>query len=73
MSAAPQLDRLAVHARLMAACWELGGQKFFAEKHGISPAYVSDVLNARRDPGDAILTALGLRKVIHYVELRCAK
>jgi len=36
----------------------------------VSPQYVCDVLNARRDPGDAILAALGLRKIVRYVEAR---
>lgn len=33
---------------------------------GISPAYVSDVLGGKREPGDKILQALGLEKVVTY-------
>lgn len=43
-----------------------GSQVAFATQAGVSPAYVSDVLNARRDPGDSILKAVGLKKVIRY-------
>lgn len=64
------LTYLDVCARLRAACRAAGGQQAWAQQNGVSPAYVSDVLNARRDPGDSILTALGLRKVVRYVEAR---
>lgn len=39
-------------------------QKAWAEKHGISPQYVNDVLNGRRLPGDKITQALGLEKAL---------
>lgn len=61
------LDGLSVCARLRDACRDAGGQAAWAERHGLSPSYVSDVLNARRDPGDSILRALGLRRVVKYV------
>lgn len=51
---------------LRKACKALGSQKAFAARHGLSDAYVSDVLKGRREPGDCILRALGLRKVITY-------
>jgi|CXWL01.1.fsa_nt_gi predicted transcriptional regulator len=38
----------------------------WATKHHISPAYVSDFLNGRRDPGEALLKALGFRKAMRY-------
>lgn len=41
-------------------------QAAWAKKHGLSPAYVSDVINGRRDPGKAILEALGLERVVTY-------
>lgn len=64
------LDVIEVYRRLQAACAAAGSQQAFALQHGISPAYVSDVLHARRDPGDSILRALGLRRVVKYVEAR---
>ena len=66
----PGLDLVDVTARLQAACRDAGGQKAWAERHGLSPQYVSDVLNARREPGDGILSALGLCRVVRYVEKR---
>lgn len=37
-------------------------QKDFAEQIGISPAYLSDVYQGRRDPGPAVLDFLKLMK-----------
>src|SRR5262249_37260781 len=51
---------------LAAACEECGSQKAFADTHNISAQYVSDVMKRKREPGDAILRALGLRKVAMY-------
>lgn len=35
-------------------------------KDVVSPGYVSDVVNLRRDPGPALLEALGLERVCGY-------
>ena len=51
-------------------CREAGGQSAWANAHGVSPQYVCDVLKARREPGDMILAALGLRRIVRYVEAR---
>lgn len=66
------LDLIGVCARLRAACQAAGGQKAWAERHGVSPQYVCDVLNARREPGAAILAPLGLAKRTLYVNARIA-
>lgn len=66
------LDSVEVCRRLSAACKNAGSQKAFAEKHGLSGAYVCDVLNARREPGQSILDALGLVRVVRY-RVRSAK
>jgi transcriptional regulator with XRE-family HTH domain len=47
---------------------ECGSQKDFAAVAGISAQYVSDVLHRRREPGEAILSALKLEKVVTYKE-----
>ena len=47
-------------------CDKAGGQKFWAEAHNMKAAYVSDVLNKRRDPGPSVLVALGLERVVTY-------
>ncbi len=65
----PGMTTLDVCARLRRACRDAGGQKAWAQKNGVSPAYVSDVMNSRCEPGDAILKALNLRRVIRYVEV----
>ena len=38
-------------------------QAAWAERNGMSPAYLSDVLSLRRDPGPKILEVLGLEAV----------
>lgn len=53
-------------SKLRARCVEAGGQRAFAEQIKVSPQYVSDVLRKRRDPGDKILKAMGLRRVVTY-------
>jgi len=68
----PGITALDVSGRLRRACDAAGGQKAWADRYGISPQYVCDVLNARRAPGDSILAALGLRKLVRYVEARSA-
>ena len=45
-----------------------GGQKAWAKANGISAPYVGDVLHRRRDPGEKILSALGLHKVVQYAK-----
>jgi DNA-binding transcriptional regulator YdaS (Cro superfamily) len=48
---------------LSKACDNAGSNRAWAQTAGVSPAYVSDVLNARREPGPAILTPLGLEAI----------
>lgn len=55
-----------VYAELRSACAAAGGQAAWAKKAGISPQYVSDVVNGRKDPGPGMLAALGLRKRVIY-------
>ena len=43
-----------------------GSSGKWAVKNEVSAAYVSDVLRGRRDAGDKILRALGLRKIVGY-------
>ena len=56
-------------ALLRKACAEARSQQAWAESKGISPAYVSRVLNGRDAISDKILTALGYK----YVGGRYAK
>jgi len=41
-------------------------QQTVARDLGISAAYLSDVLSGRREPGQKLLTALGLVRVVQY-------
>jgi transcriptional regulator with XRE-family HTH domain len=43
-----------------------GTQRAAAEKLGITQSYLSDILNGRRDPGEKLLTALGLERETRY-------
>lgn len=51
---------------LRAAVDKAGTQTAFAKKHGVSIAYVNDVLQGRRAPGAKILAALGLESQLTY-------
>lgn len=60
------LKRADVYGMLRNAVREAGCQSAFASRIDVSPQYLCDVLNGRRDPGPAILSALGLEKVEGY-------
>ena len=45
---------------------EHGSQRAFAKSIGVSPAYLSDVLKGRREPGPKILDALGITRRATY-------
>jgi hypothetical protein len=46
-----------------------GSQKEYANSLGISPAYLNDVIQGRREPGEKILRAIGLEKRVSYVKV----
>lgn len=54
--------------RLQAAITETGSQRSFADKHQISLQYINDVLRKRRKPGQKILDALGIERIVTYRE-----
>jgi len=45
---------------------EEGSQAALAKKLGISPSYLSDVLNGLRSPGVSLLDPLGLEAITEY-------
>jgi hypothetical protein len=49
-----------VRSMLREACRKAGTSAAWADKNNVSQAYVSDTINGRREPGPAILRALGL-------------
>jgi DNA-binding transcriptional regulator YdaS (Cro superfamily) len=54
--------------RLRDAVATAGGQKAWAEKHGVSPQFVCDVLHGRRGLTDTICQAIGLIRETVYRE-----
>jgi hypothetical protein len=60
------IDDVREELRLLAN--DMSSQKSLADRMNISPAYLCDVLEKRRDPGPAILHFLKLKKVIVYIE-----
>jgi len=55
-----------VRAMLRRACKDAGSQAAWADLHNLSAAYVSDVINGRRDPADAICSALGIESELTF-------
>lgn len=51
---------------LAQAIKKAGNQSAFAKQHNISTAYLSDVINGRKEAGDKILDALGLERVVTH-------
>lgn len=41
-----------------------GSQAAFARQAGVTPQYVSQVLNAQKPPSDDLLAAVGLRRIV---------
>lgn len=64
-----QVSLSGFYAKLRNACDAAGGQTAWAAAHGLSVSYVNDVLNARKDPGPKIAAALGLQKIVAFVEV----
>jgi hypothetical protein len=44
----------------------VGSQAAFSFLYNVSPGYISDTLNGRREPGPALLAALGIRRITTY-------
>ncbi|WP_307139868.1 hypothetical protein [Pseudoroseomonas cervicalis] len=64
------LGEQGVRDKLQEACDLAGGQRRWAEAHGLSESSVSDTLRAVQAPGQRILKALGLARVTRYVDTR---
>lgn len=61
-----ELDLDQVLDVLRAAIRETGTAKAWAEQQGVTPSFVSDILNKRRDPTPVILKPLGLERIVVY-------
>lgn len=62
--------REALIERMAADAKRAGSQLVLAQRLGISPQYLCDVLAGRREPGGKLLKALGYRRVVVYEEIR---
>lgn len=60
------MDKDQLLKMLARACKRSGSQANWAKAHGVSAAYVSDVLAGRRESGDKVLAALGVERVMVY-------
>jgi DNA-binding transcriptional regulator YdaS (Cro superfamily) len=69
----PLLGALDVFAELRRACLSAGGQKAWAEAHGITPQHLNDVINCRREFSPRILEALGLIRVERYARVSISR
>ena len=54
-----------VRERLRALCERAGSMRAWGEQHGLSGAFVADVLKGARDPGRRMLGALGLERTVN--------
>lgn len=59
-----------VYRLLTDACKRAGSQSAFAAREGMSAAFVSAVLNAKKAPSARLLNILGLRQVTRFVPIR---
>jgi DNA-binding transcriptional regulator YdaS (Cro superfamily) len=57
---------VAVREALKLACFRVGSQKKFAEMHGFSESFVSDVIRGRRDITPRLAELIGFACVIVY-------
>jgi len=64
------MDQKTVVGLLARACEQAGSQRAWARDHDVTGQYVHDVLKGRRAPGQAIIAALGLRRVVSYERVR---
>ena len=51
---------------IRAAAQEAKSQRALAHKWGVSPSYITDLLQGLRDPGPTILDAMGYERVVFY-------
>ena len=62
------IDRF--RAALRKDCDKAGSYSAWAEAHGVTRSYVSQVLNMGAKPGPSLVAALGWRRVVSYEPVR---
>ncbi len=60
------MDVNQVRVRLQRAVSKAASARAWAVEHSVTPMYVSHVLSGKRLPGPAILSALGLERIVSY-------
>lgn len=65
-AAPPLLDQPGAYGLLRQAIAAAGSQAAYAVKVGISATFLSDALNGRKEIPVAVLTDLGLQRVVRY-------
>lgn len=53
--------------RLHSAVADAGGQRAFARAHGLSVAYINDVLRGKRALSERVLATIGIRREIQHI------
>lgn len=56
------LNETAVREALVLACHRMGSQKAFAQAHGISEQFLSDMIHGRRDISKRIAALVGFKR-----------
>ncbi len=64
MMPATTLSNAEVLQALREAVSASGSQRTYATRIGVSQAYLGDVLHGRRSPGERVLSALGLKRIV---------
>ncbi|MFC0410993.1 hypothetical protein [Roseomonas elaeocarpi] len=59
----------AVYLRIGKAVEAAGSQRAYADSLGVSSSFVSQVLNGKKPPTDAMLTSIGVKRVVNFVEV----
>jgi DNA-binding phage protein len=68
MSTPRTLTLAAVYLRLNSAVDGAGGEAAFARKHGLTRQEVHEAMKGNRHPSPSMLAAVGVRKVVAYVD-----
>lgn len=55
-----------VYQLLLEEIGQAGGQRAFAQRVGVTPSYINDVVNKRRLMSDRILSAIGIERVVTH-------
>jgi hypothetical protein len=63
-------DSVGFHAAMLRAIQKAGTQKAFAEKHGMTQAYISRAIIGASTIGPRLIAAVGYRKVVTFIPIQ---